>query len=470
MGIKYPWMDGEREWFPLGVCGATSHNPKIVAQAPVLWQTGVPISLTYLNSTRGARRRTREDQTFVARIRESIGLTNTLLKGKRPRGVRSVAIALITLLVSLGHVQAAASKVTYVVFTTDVCWMCGSDFRGTYGGVDYGVPFIVDRLNGHGMRGTFFISPYCPQDQMSTFRQNMRFLVESGHDIQFHCHPDVCDVKRPNLTSYSMDERRELYKAGIEQIVRMGAPRPVAFRAGCYAIDIETLRMLPSIGISIDSSIFPNDPRSTVPLPLKDANRFTKIGGVYELPITLIRLAPLPGYLATTALDIDRTIWPEQRSALDQLASRNVPVVTVFMHYDNFYENLPPSKDFDPKQVCGDCGENISELDSMLRMLSRDKRFKVVTVRELWEIFQKDPKALEGPAFIPYTGMMLTYRRAVKHFYGHGVKNKIVALSPLAPILALGLIALLWGYSSRKSRGGSGRSPSNPQNPGAEDA
>lgn len=369
-------------------------------------------------------------------------------RGQVRRTLSSWSIAIggglaVLCLLFLQETEVRASRVTYVVFTTDVCWVCGSDFRGSYEGADYGIPFIVHRLNRHGMKGTFFVSPFCPEKLERTMKSNMDFLISSGHDIQFHPHPDVIDLTRENLTEYSSAEKRAIYEKGISALTRMGVPRPVAFRAGNYAIDRETLEMLPSLGIHIDSSIFPNDPRSAVPLPLDEANRFMKIHGTYELPITLIRFLPLPGYWGTTALDLDRTIWCEQENALDQFAAHNVPVVNIFLHFHTFYRFERPVKPFDPLQVTGVDRENIHEFDAVLNMLEHDRRFKVVTVRDLWKIFLKDPQALQGPSFIPYTGVWMTYKRSWAHFFGHGIKNKIFALAPIVVAIIV-ILVIAW--------------------------
>ena len=341
---------------------------------------------------------------------------------------------------------APAASITYVVFTTDVCWICGSDFKGSYKGTDYGIPFIVDRLTKHHMKGTFFVNSLCPDNLKDNMKINMEFLVQSGHDIQFHPHPDSIDLSRDNLTDYSKAEKTAIYRKGISELTNCGAPPPIAFRAGNYAIDWETLELLPDMHISIDSSIFPNDARSKVSLPLEKVNRFVKINGAYELPITLIRFLPLPRYWATTALDLDRTIWCEQKSALDQLASHNVPVATVFLHFHTFYTFDRAIKPFEPLRVTGVDLENIQEFDAMLNMLERDSRFKVVTIRDLWNIHRKDPNNLQGPAIIPYTGIWMTYKRAWAHFLGHGIKNKIFAL---APIMAAIILITLIGYRAR---------------------
>ena len=353
-----------------------------------------------------------------------------------------IHIVLVLLAISIlqpGFIQASSK--THVIFTIDVCWMCGSDFQGTYQGTDYGVPFIVDQLNRHHMKGTFFVNPLCPDDLEDTMKNNLQFLVDSGHDVQFHPHPDCIDLTRQNLTDYSYSEKMALYRRGVLELMNNGLPSPIAFRAGCYAIDNETLELLPNVDIHIDSSIFPNDPRTRVSLPLEKANRFTTCNGVFELPITLIRILPFPRYWGTTALDLDRTILCEQKSALDQLASHNVSVVTLFLHFHTFYKYEKSVKDFAPLRVIGVDWENVQEFDALLNVLEQDNRFQVITVRDLWVIYRNNPQALQGPTYIPYTGIWMTYKRSWLHFLGYGIKNKIFALVPIIamiiPILVL---------------------------------
>jgi hypothetical protein len=171
-------------------------------------------------------------------------------------------------------------------------------------------------------------------------------------------------------------------------------------------------------------------------------NRFVKIGGVYQLPITLIRRIPFIGYAGMDALDLDRTIWEEQELALKQIADHRLPVVTFFLHFSSLYQYIPSPIPYQSHTVTGRNEENIRKLDSVLKLVTADRRFKVVTARELWQLFQERPKEFEGAAFIPYTGIKLMYLKAWKDFFGHGIKNKIVAIAPIAFVVALLIVAV----------------------------
>jgi peptidoglycan/xylan/chitin deacetylase (PgdA/CDA1 family) len=355
---------------------------------------------------------------------------------REPVSVHRFAFAaLLALLVCLCAPQE--SRGTYLVFTIDVCWTCGDDFQGTWEGKDYGVPLIAEKLEQYGMRGTFFVNSFCPQNLTDKMFSNLGFLVSRGHDLELHPHPDALDPNRLLFTAYSMEERRKILETTIENIRRAGAQPPIAHRAGAYAIDHETLGLLPQFGILMDSSIFPVDSRSKVPLPENLANSFVKIGGLYELPITLIRRVPFIGYAGMTALDLDRTIWEEQEEALKQIADHGLPVVTFFLHFNSLYHYISSTVPYEPLTATGPREENIAKLDKVLKLVAADRRFKVVTARELWQIFQERPQELQGPSLVPYTGLWLTYLKAWKDFSGHGISNKIVAMAPIAFVVAL---------------------------------
>jgi peptidoglycan/xylan/chitin deacetylase (PgdA/CDA1 family) len=342
--------------------------------------------------------------------------------------------ALVAVLVCLSAPQE--SRGTYLVFTIDVCWTCGDDFQGTWQGKDYGVPLIAEKLEEYGLKGTFFVSSFCPPNLTDKMFSNLGFLVSRGHDLELHPHPDALDPNRLLFTAYSTEERRRILETAIENIKRAGAQPPIAHRAGAYAIDQETLALLPQFGILMDSSIFPLDSRSKVPLPENLANRFAKIGGLYELPITLIRRVPFIGYAGMTALDLDRTIWEEQEEALKQIADHGLPVVTFFLHFNSLYHYISSTVSYEPLTATGPREENIAKLDNVLKLVTADRRFKVVTARELWQIFQERPQELQGPSFVPYTGIWLMYLKAWKDFSGHGISNKIVAIAPIAFVVA----------------------------------
>jgi hypothetical protein len=344
----------------------------------------------------------------------------------------------ICLVLSVSISMPGQALGTYLVFTTEVCWPCGEHFQATWQGKDYGTPYVAAKLEEFGLKGTFFVSPLCPPHLTDTMISNLSYLASRGHDLELDPFLQAIDQSRLQFTMYSVEERRRILRMALDNFKMAGVPPPIAHRANEYAIDQKTLDLLPEFGIRMDSSIFPIDPASKVTLPNDLVNRFVKIGGVCQLPITLIKMVPFIGYSGMTSLDIEKTIWEEQEEALNQIAEHDLPVATYFIHFASFYY-------LGPDRVTGINEENIRKLDSVLERVTRDKRFKVVTARELWKLFGENPQTLQGPSFVPYTGLWLTYLKAWNHFSGHGIANKIVVLAPmgLAILIIIGVLLLL---------------------------
>lgn len=338
---------------------------------------------------------------------------------------------------------------TYAVITVDVCWTCGDDFQATWNGKDYGVPLIVDKLEARGFKGTFFVSPYCPPQLKENMFSNIGFLISKGHDVQLHSHTDTIDLTRDGLKEYTKEEKREILVTGVRILQDAGALAPVAHRAGNLSIDEKTLQLLPEFGIHMDSSIYPRWFLSEVSLPENYINRFVKIGGLYQLPIFLIGTVPYIGEIGKTALQLTSTIWWQQKVALQQVADHKLPLVTIFLHYFDLFKFEKNEKPFEPLRPVGPNYDNINALDNMLDMLKNDTRFKVVTARELWNIHTRDPSALNGPSFVPYTGLLPTYVRCWNFFFSDSMLPKIVVL---APLVFIGAIVSLVLFSKRPRR------------------
>jgi hypothetical protein len=356
--------------------------------------------------------------------------------------LKIMKLAAVTSLVALPLVCLPDNcRSTYLVFTMEVCQTCEPEFHATWQGKDYGALFLAEKLEQYGLKGTFFVNPLCAPGPVDKAVSNLSLLVSRGHDLELHPHPEYIDPSRPRLTMYSTEERKRILEKGIELITRVGAPPPIAYRAADYSIDRKTLSLLPEVGIRMDSSIFPGDSRTDVRLPENLVNRFVSIEGVYELPIIMLRRAPFIGYEGLAALDIDKTIWQEQEEALKQIAEHCLPVATYFINFTSFYHRSRAAAPLQQRKVTGPNQENISKLEQVLKLVASDNRFKVVTARELWQLSLERPQELEGPSFIPYTGLWFTYLKAWQHLIGHSIENKIVAVAPIALVLSLLIVA-----------------------------
>lgn len=165
-----------------------------------------------------------------------------------------------------------------------------------------GVGYQMDRLDAFGLTGVFFVDPapgwLWGQGAVDRIVQP---IVERGHDVQLHLHTEwlAFTSKGPlagrvgrNLREFTQDEQVELLDRATEMLVRAGAARPVAFRAGNYGANDDTLRALAAVGIRCDTSFSPaligGDCQIDLPA---DAKQPTQRHGVIEVPIGSIGTA-----------------------------------------------------------------------------------------------------------------------------------------------------------------------------------
>jgi len=131
-------------------------------------------------------------------------------------------------------------------------------------GQSWGVGYQLDELQRWGLQTVFFIDPmpvlvYGPQ----LLADIVGPIVERGHEAQLHIHtewlafaPDspVDGRTGRNIADFSRDDQRALLALGRDLLIEAGAPRPIAFRAGNYGANDDTLHALADVGIAWDSS------------------------------------------------------------------------------------------------------------------------------------------------------------------------------------------------------------------------
>jgi hypothetical protein len=106
--------------------------------------------------------------------------------------------------------------------------------------------------------------------------------------VQLHLHTEWADEarvrllehvteKRQHIRHFSLDEQETLIRAGAALIESAGGGRPTAFRAGSFALNLDTLTALARCGICIDSSYNAcgSDERRPQGRPLHDVTQMT---------------------------------------------------------------------------------------------------------------------------------------------------------------------------------------------------
>ena len=205
------------------------------------------------------------------------------------------------------------------------------------GGV--GVAYQLELLARHGLKATFFVDPMPALVYgIAPFRRIVSEIVAAGQEVQLHLHPNwrgalIGDGGAAHdgfeLGDFPAKEQRALIETAARLLCDAGAPSPIAFRAGSYAANDDTLAALASLGFVYDSSHngaehpWPSRiglaPRRIAPIMHR---------GLIEVPVTVIE--DRPGKLRT--FQICALSAGEMRAAIDHAIARAHATTVIVGH------------------------------------------------------------------------------------------------------------------------------------------
>lgn len=132
-----------------------------------------------------------------------------------------------------------------------------------------GVSHKLALLREHGQKAVFFVDPMPALVWgVAAIEDVVGPIVEAGQDVQLHCHtewlrhagpanPLASKATGQNLADFPFEEQCAILDYARTTLIAAGATAPVAFRAGNYGANDDTLRALAAIGIDYDSSHCP---------------------------------------------------------------------------------------------------------------------------------------------------------------------------------------------------------------------
>lgn len=129
---------------------------------------------------------------------------------------------------------------------------------------DFGIYFQMDMLERHGLKGVFFVDPMpALVHGRGVIEAIVGPIVQRGHEVQLHLHTEWLAFARfnpagrltgRNIGDFPLAAQKKLIVFARDTLVAAGAPRPVAFRAGNFGANDDTLRALANLGFAFDSS------------------------------------------------------------------------------------------------------------------------------------------------------------------------------------------------------------------------
>jgi len=165
---------------------------------------------------------------------------------------------------------------------------------------DFGLPYQLEVLNSHGLKGVFYVEPlFSMRFGQQALAEIVGLVLEGRQEVQLHLHTEwvdesrepllnECRTKRQHLRYFSLDEQTTLIAKGAELLRQAGARDINSFRAGSFAFNRDTLRALSANRFVFDSSynasLFGLDsgvlPGVTVVEPIE-------CEGIHEYPMTV---------------------------------------------------------------------------------------------------------------------------------------------------------------------------------------
>jgi peptidoglycan/xylan/chitin deacetylase (PgdA/CDA1 family) len=291
---------------------------------------------------------------------------------------------------------------------------------------------ILASLRRFRCKATFFVD-LCevPTWGEKFMREVCDRIRDAGQDIQLHAHPHHLsgDSNRWLLSEYTREEQAWILDNAIEEYRKFVGRQPLAFRAGGFGANRDTLELLAERGVAIDCSLMQGWRGCHLTAPI--AGVPFVLHGMREIPLTPTTLLGLPGRpLRTAAIDFNWMPLFVIKRILRRLRNEGASVATILMHSSSLCMRLG-SKRFPYRR------SRLKKLEKMLSFL-QDEHFAVACVADceqlgLWErVYPRPIVYVEANLAIQYLSLLFqsfvgaSFKRRFAYFIGANAVALIV--------------------------------------------
>jgi len=341
------------------------------------------------------------------------------------------------------------NKKIYVLVTVDVeahrgCNPVEEWIYGRYKGEEYGISKIMDICDQCGVKSTFFIDvPEVWSWGQSVIQEVGRKILERGHDLQLHVHPDhITKEPRLFLWEYNYREQKEIIKKSVQEFEILWGRRPIAFRAGKYGANYDTLDLLSEIGVKTDFSMHYNNRWCGLNGPPLTINRLKRYKDIVEFPVTVFKSFDFFGIQRFDSISMDGTYLYEFEKIFQEIVSNKKPTVVVLMLHS--FSFVKRNRD---GNLTGINRQALIRVEKMLKYLAIQKDLKLVRISDMEnELHVNNEFIFRNGDYIPIIKSKLlqyffTLNRA-KRLFGKNKKATIFVSMNIGAMIALaGVIA-----------------------------
>lgn len=254
-----------------------------------------------------------------------------------------------------------------------------------------GINWQMDIMDQHGFKGVFFVESLCAT---RGFQQSLYEIVTSiqsrGHDVELHAHTEwfgfppvqslVGNKCAQHLKDYSLEEQVTIISAAKTALEECGVDSIVAFRAGNFGADENTLKAAKIVGLRIDSSYNPVYVGRACGMRFpNDRSQPFMINGIWEYPVTCYRDRPQLQRNHLRPLQITASSFREMSAVLQDAFRRRMDTIVILTHSFEMTH-------FSPGSTCAPRKNSLNayrfrKLCSFLH--ENSDRFRVATFKEI---------------------------------------------------------------------------------------
>ena len=290
----------------------------------------------------------------------------------------------------------------------------GPNLYGQCGREEFGVPKIIEICDKYGAKATFFVDVYMHRhygkQQTRDFCQR---IARDGHDVQLHAHTSWLPGSHSGfLYDFPLDRQVDILREGKELIDEWVGRPPVAFRAGSYSANLDTIQALARNGFLIDSSYFAR--RHTCQLSRQLCNRYAnkqfRIDEIVEIPVTTYWLLNKGPLRKLSKLDFNACSLAELRDVVPKMIAGGVRQIVLFLHSFSFIRWKKDFSGFVPNHRA------IARFDNFLREFKGWKNIRFTTMEEAASLLVGDAEG--GADCIPTVRLSGLFPRAIQRVLG----------------------------------------------------
>lgn len=295
-----------------------------------------------------------------------------------------------------------------ITIDTELTWRPGPDwadwetaYERSYEAAGVGVKYQLRVLAQYALKACFFVDPMpaCVYG-IDPIKRMIEPILEAGQEVQLHLHPLWVGAKdgqtrsERQLARYDSTAQRDLIARARDLLVEAGAPEPIAFRAGNYSANDDTLRALAALGFRYDSSHNGHQHPwpSAIGLPRDQITPLVH-EGVVEVPVTLISEGRGSRHLQICAVSLG-----EIKAAIEHAGGLGLPVVNIVTHSFELANRAGTA----PNKV------HVKRFEDLCAFLSKDrKRFPTAFFTELDDLSLDRPSVLLPGAGLRRMGRLI---------------------------------------------------------------